>query len=98
MSDINAITYQGTAAVTKSDTTNDPAGPFSGFIVTSSGTVSLSMQDGSTLTFGAQSFTAAVTAYPYSFRRVNSTGTTATIIGLYALPNKAPLNPGVGPY
>jgi hypothetical protein len=97
MSDISAITYQGSAATTPSNTTADPAGPFAAFVVTATGTVSIVMVDGSTLAFGSASFTAGPTTYPFQFKRVNTTGTTATVVGLYALPLKAPLNPGAGP-
>lgn len=96
MSDINSISYQGSAAVTKSDTVADPAGPFAGFTVSASGTVSVALLDGSTLAFGGATFTAGPTSYPYSIKRVNATNTTATVVGLYALPIKAPLNPGAG--
>jgi len=94
MSDINAVTYYGSAATTASDVIDDPAGPFAGFVVTATGTVSVVMLDGSTLTL--PSITASATAFPYSFKRLKSTGTSATIVGLFALPFKARLNPGAG--
>jgi hypothetical protein len=96
MSNIDAVTYYGSAATTPSNTTADAAGPFAGFTVSASGTVSIMLMDGSTLTFGGATLTAGPATYPYAFKRVNTTGTTATVIGLYALPFKAPLNPGTG--
>jgi hypothetical protein len=97
MSDIGATSYQGSAATTPSNTSNDAAGPFAAFIIEAAGTVSIVMTDGSTRAFGAASFTAGPTIYPFQFKRVNSTGTTATVVGLYAMPLKAPFNPGAGP-
>jgi len=95
MSDINATSYQGSAAVTKSDTTGDPAGPFAGLLVTVTGTVKLTMTDGSTVALLTN--LAANVVLPFQVTRVWSTGTTATVIGLYGVPLKAPLNPGAGP-
>ena len=68
MSDIQAVTYQGSAATTPSDTVNDALGPFAGFVVTGTGTVSIVMFDGSTLTL--PSITASAVAFPYAFNRV----------------------------
>ena len=94
MSDINAVTYYGSAAVTKSDTLADPAGPFAGLLMTAVGTLKVTLVDGSTLTFGTETIINKI--FPYAVSRVWSTGTGATVVGLYALPIKAPLNPGAG--
>lgn len=94
MSDINATIYYGSAPTTASDTVVDPAGPFAGFVVTVTGTVSITMPDNSTIAF--PSITAGPTPYRYAFKRLNVTGTTATVVGLYAPPIKPPINPGAG--
>jgi hypothetical protein len=38
MSTLHAVTYDYPVAVTKSDTVNDPAGPFAGLLCTAAGT------------------------------------------------------------
>jgi hypothetical protein len=82
MSDIRSITYRGGVAVTKSDTVNDPGGPFAGFYVGGAGDVSMLCIDGTSITFTA---TLAGRLYPIAIKRVNSTSTTATaIVGLKA--------------
>jgi hypothetical protein len=94
VSSIDATTYYGSAAVTKSDTVNDPAGPFAGLLMTAVGTLKVDLIDGSTLTFGTETVINKI--FPYAVRKVWSTGTGATVVGLYALPLKAPFNPGAG--
>jgi hypothetical protein len=94
MSDINSQTYYGSAAVTPSDTVADPLGLFAGLYVSATGTIKWSLPDGSVLT---RTDTVPVgTIIPIAVSRVWSTGTSATVVGLYALPIKQPLNPGTG--
>ncbi len=45
-STVQASTYDYAVAVTKSDTVNDPAGPFTGLYVSASGTLILYNQNG----------------------------------------------------
>ena len=49
MSDIYATTYSGSAAVTKSDTVADPAGPFAGLLMTAVGTLKVTLTDGQSI-------------------------------------------------
>ena len=93
MSDIQAITYLDGVAVTKSDTTNDPAGPFAGFLVTVTGNVSFVTMGGNTI---ALTSVAANVVIPIACRRINSTNTSATVVGLYANPYRVVINPGAG--
>lgn len=75
------ITANYAVAVTPSDGTNDPAGPFDGFICTVAGNATV-LADGSTV-----AVVMALTAgsfYPIRIKRVNLTGLTATVIGLKA--------------
>ena len=95
MSDINSVTYYGSAAVTKSDSTADAAGPFAGLLMTAVGTLKVTLVDGSVITFGTETVINKI--FPYAVKMVWSTGTGATVVGLYAMPLKAPLNPGAGP-
>lgn len=46
MSTLQAITYDYAVAVTKSDTVNDPAGPFAGLLATAAGTAIVWMYGG----------------------------------------------------
>ncbi len=83
---ILSITYDGGVAVTASDGTNDPAGPFAGFHTGSGGTIKVSPLQGSALTL---TNVPAGVIYSLAIQRVWSTGTTATgVIGLYAPPYK----------
>jgi hypothetical protein len=82
MSNLWATTYDYAVAVTKSDSTDDPAGPFSGLYVSVSGNVVLYCRNGPQ---SAQPITVAVVAGDYirwPVRRVGSTSTTATVFGL----------------
>lgn len=85
MSSIQAITYEDAIAVTASDTTTDPAGPFAGLLVTATGNVKFTTQRGSTV---ALTSVAANTVLPFVVARVWSTGTTATVLGCIAAPYK----------
>jgi len=85
VSTVQAITYDYPATVTVSDSTKDPAGPFTGLLVTSiAGGTALKV----TPKFGplaASSLSLVVFAGQYiqfPVQRVWSTGTTATVVGL----------------
>ena len=82
-SDIRSISYQGGAAVTQSDATNDPAGPFAAIeATTASGSVKVTAIDGSIMTL----YLPQGLIKPLEVLRVWSTGTTATgIVGYYAV-------------
>lgn len=70
--------YPGGNSVTKSDTADDPAGPFQGFYVSVGGNAVLVAEDGHTITL-----TGVILGwwYPIGFKRA-TTATTATIVGL----------------
>jgi hypothetical protein len=89
MSNIQAITYEGAKAVTKSDTAADPIGPFAGFLVTATGNVKFQTILGDTVTLSSL---AANVFVPIACSRIWSTGTTATVLGLISAPYKG--NPG----
>lgn len=75
-------TFEYLVAVTKSDTVNDPAGPFAALYVAAAGNVVILQQNGP-----QTAVTVAVVAGTYlrvPVRRVNSTSTTATVFGLIA--------------
>ena len=89
-SDINARTYVGGAAVTPSDAAigpanpGDPAGPFAGFYAGGAGNITVIDMLGNTTLY-----TALIVGqhYPFAFKQVKITGTTATlIVGLNADP------------
>jgi hypothetical protein len=80
MSDIQASLYEGGWALTLSDTTNDPAGPFQGLFTGSGGTIKLQMCNGQPL---ALTNVAAGVVLPLGFLRAWSTGTGAS--GIYGL-------------
>jgi hypothetical protein len=83
MSSILATTYDAALAVTLSDATADPAGPFAGLLVAVAGTVKFTDQQGNTITTGS---VAAGTVIPIVTSRVWSGGTGATVFGLRAQP------------
>ena len=88
-SDIKAVTYESAIAVTASDTTDDPNGPFAGLYVggqTGAQTLKVTTLRGTTVTFASP---ALGTVIPIAVRRVWSTGTTVTnVLGLLAVPYK----------
>ncbi len=98
MSSIQAITYEGGAAVTQSDTTADPAGPFAALWIGGAGTGALKV----TLVNGDVVTLAGVTVsgnspLPLAVSRVWTTGTGVTsIVGLKAMPYKGGTNWGAG--
>ena len=85
MSDIDAITYDDAVAVTESNTTADPAGPFAALLVTAVGTVKLRTVRGHDIVYSA---TAVGQIIPFATAFVWSTGTSATVLGCLALPFK----------
>lgn len=83
MSSILAVTYDSATAVTKSDTVKDPAGPFAGLLVTATGTLKFTTIKGSVVTL---STTTVGQIIPIAVEYVWSTGTSATVLGLHAMP------------
>ena len=84
MSSILAVTYDGAVAVTPSGTTNDPAGPFAGLLVTTAGTLSFVDVRGNTI---VMTMPVVGQIIPIACKRVN-TGNAAVVLGLYAMPFK----------
>lgn len=91
MSNILAVTYEDAVAVTKSDTVADPAGPFAGLLVTATGALKFTTIQGGTVTL---STTTVGQIIPIATGRVWATGTSATALGLKAIPYK-PAGPSV---
>lgn len=92
MSNLQARLYDYPVDVTKSDSVNDPAGPFSGLLVQSAGNVRLTPCNGPA---ASSSITLAVVAGQYldfPVLRVWSTNTSATVCGLVS----AVKQPGMG--
>ena len=85
MSNILARSYSGGKAVTKSDTTPDPQGPFAGLFVTVTGNLSFVTVEGDSISLTS---VPAFTELRFAVSRVNSTGTSATVLGLRAAPYK----------
>jgi len=83
VSSILAVTYDSATAVTKSDTVKDPAGPFAGLLVTATGTLKFTTIKGSVVTL---STTTVGQIIPIAVEYVWSTGTSATVLGLHAMP------------
>lgn len=83
MSSILAITYDGAVPVSPSNTTNDPAGPFAGLLVTAAGTLVFIDMRGNTVTLAV---TLVGQIIPIACKRVN-TGS-PVVYGLYAPPFK----------
>lgn len=73
------LTPDGWINVTKSDTVNDPDGPFVALFVWKAGTVAAVDAAGNAT--GTSDSLAAGTYIPGKFVRVKSTGTTATVLG-----------------
>lgn len=85
MSNILAQTYEGAVVPTQSDTAPDPKGPFAALLVSIAGTLKITPISGP-----AVAFTVIAGQYVLiATRQVWSTGTTATVIGLIALPYRA---------
>jgi len=75
------ILYDDAVAVTKSDTTADPKGPFAGVYTGEGGDIKVTTLRGTSITFKS---TAAGSILPVAVSRVWSTGTSATTpLGLY---------------
>lgn len=83
MSAILSRTYDAAIAVTVSDSTADPAGPFAGLLVAAAGTVKFTDAQGNTVTMAS---VLAGTEIHVATSRVWSTGTAATVYGLRAQP------------
>lgn len=77
------IDYDGATAVTQSDSTPDPAGPFAALTATTAGTAKVITVRGQTVTIAL----ALGIPFPLAVTQVFSTGSTASgIVGLYRLP------------
>lgn len=85
MSSILAQTYEGSVAITASDTVDDPNGPFAGLLVTATATFTFLDTRGQTVTLTA---VGANTFIPIATRRVNSSALSGTVRGLLAMPFK----------
>lgn len=77
MINVVTVTYQGAVAPTKSDTVNDPLGPFAAFYVGATGDVKVTTEKGQDVVFKA---VPAGTTVAISHTRVWSTGTASTSI------------------
>lgn len=72
----------GVIAVTKSDGTNDPNGPFRGIVFGTAGIIKMTLADGTTVTLPSGVLAAGV-IHAIRFKRVwNSTTTAADIYGV----------------
>ncbi len=94
MSSVRSRTYDWPVPVTKSDTTDDAAGPFAGLLVTVAGNVVLWPLNGPQ---GSLPLTIPVIVgqeLHFAVRRVGTTGTTATVFGLVdaSVARQGPLN------
>ena len=88
------LVYEDAAAVTPSDASADPAGPFASLLVTGAGTVKLHKLVGTDVSLAAVVVGQEI---HIATQRVWSTGTSATIIGLKAPAiYRTPLNAGAG--
>jgi len=93
MSTIESVTYLDAVAVAKSDTVDDTSGPFAGLLCTATGTVSFVTPEGSVVALTAVANNAII---PIACKRVNSTGTAGTFLGLLANPFRRQFDPGKG--
>lgn len=66
--------------VTKSDTVNDPGGPFRGLLITAAGTLKITTVANTDRSFASGELAAGI-IHPIRFKRVWSTGTAATVWG-----------------
>lgn len=87
MSSIMAVTYENAWAVTPSDATDDPKGPFAAFYVGTTGNVKVHTARGNDVTF--KNVPQGTTIH-VAITRVWSTGsgTPADVLGLTVLPYK----------
>lgn len=74
------LIYDDAIAVTKSDSTDDPAGPFAGILVLATGTIKVTTIRGTDVAITGSP--AAGIVIPLAVKRVWSTGTGATVMGL----------------
>ncbi len=84
-STVQASTYDYPAVVTASDTVNDPAGPFTGLLVTASGTLKFTPQAGPQVNGAITIAVLAGTYLCFPVKRVWSGTTTATVLGLVSV-------------
>lgn len=85
MSNILAITYDQAVTVTKSDSTDDPKGPFAGLFVGVAGTLKFTTMNG----VDVSTTVVAGQTVPIVVKRVWSTGTASTVYGLITPPFRA---------
>jgi len=83
MTTILARVYDAAIAVSASDSVADPQGPFAGLLVAAAGTVKFTDSLGNTVVTDSL---AAGTELRVAVSRVWSTGTSATVYGLRAMP------------
>lgn len=81
-STIDATVFAGAFPVAKSDTANDPNGPFAALFVTTAGNVSFIDSQGNAVGTTGAPIAVAVGLLPIRAVRVNLTGTTAVVLGL----------------
>lgn len=82
MSSVAAITFERCTAVTSSDTTDDPNGPFGGFYVGASGAIHIITLAGDSVILPAVN-TGVI--YPIAIRRVGTSATGTTATGIYGV-------------
>ena len=87
MSNILARVYESAVAVTPSDATADPAGPFAGLLVGAAGNVKFTDLAGNAVVITSAT---VGTEIHVACTRVWSTGTSATVYGLRAAPYAGP--------
>lgn len=80
----NTTLYDSATTVTKSDTVNDPNGPFAALYVTAAGNLSFADGSGQGPVGGAAFAVTVGMLIPIRCQRVNATGTSATVVGLKA--------------
>jgi hypothetical protein len=80
---VQAVTADGAVAVTKSDATNDPSGPFVGFYVGGSGDVKVTTLRGQNITLPAVQ--GGMVIHLAILRVWNSTTSATGIIGLQGI-------------
>jgi hypothetical protein len=82
------LVYDGAKAITKSDTVNDPAGPFAAFYTGEGGDIKVTTINGDDITFKS---TPAGVIVPIPIRRIwNSVTAAATPLGLKEAGYKGP--------
>ena len=82
MANLWSRTYDYCVPVTKSDSTDDPNGPFAGLLVSVAGNVVVYPRNGPTAQYPITIAVIAGQELHFPVRRVASTNTTATVFGL----------------